>query len=329
VLAVSCSVYDASLRDSGPVADTGGGGMLGSSGHSGTAGMATNAGASQGGSAGKPAEDAGAGGMSDVAGEVETGGTGGGIATGGGGTSAGTAGTAGTPGTAGSAATGGGGGTAGSGTAGGGGTAGGAGTAAGTGGSAGAAAGAGGGTTTATGCAKLSVPIDAATDTSHFVISLTSLADLSSAVITMRVYVQAGVGGQFFSYIQDGSYHFFGMTAHPTLQSMSGTWTNVVWNAGAQPDSESTNIVKTSVKRIGIEINGTAATTWSNPTVVYVDSITVATPTVNLSFPLDAMSAISTTPTNTDVAGQVMWLNNGSSDTKATGVTIAWQATCP
>ena len=67
--------------------------------------------------------------------------------------------------------------------------------------------------------------------------------------------------------------------------------------------------------------------TWSNPTVVYVDSITVATPT--LSFTLDAANTVTATQSNTDIGGQVMWVNNGSTDTTASNVALTWQATCP
>ncbi len=68
-------------------------------------------------------------------------------------------------------------------------------------------------------------------------------------------------------------------------------------------------------------------TVWANPTVVYIDSISVVTPT--LSFALDAASSVSMIPTSADVAGQVLWLDNDPADTTATGVTLTWQATCP
>ncbi|MEI9952455.1 MAG: hypothetical protein WDO74_26620 [Pseudomonadota bacterium] len=289
------------------------GGTTPGAGHSGTAGDGSDE-AGRGGSAGKPTVNGGSsgatsgdGGMMDAAGAPETGGES---------AAGGTAGGAGSGGTAGSGAVGGttgGGGSAGSGTAG-----------SGTAGSAGS-----GGSPLASGCAKLSVPIDDAGDKAHFVISLTSPVDMSGATISMHFYVQAGTGGTIFDYVQDSGYRFFSVPAamRPAL-STAGTWSTLTWNIGAQPDSApATGIVKTSIKRIGIEINGASSTSWSNPTIVYVDSITVVTPT--LSFTLDAASSVSTTPTNTDVGGQVMWLNNDPSDTNAGAVTLGWQATCP
>jgi len=312
--AVSCSVYDESLLGSGP--SGGSGGKTASAGHSGTAGEG-NSGAGRSGAAGTPGGSSGAnsgdGGMMDAAGAMEAGGEG---------PEGGTGGTSGAVGTAGNGT----GGTAGGGTAGG--STAGSGGSGGTGGSAGA-----GGAPPAAGCAKLSVPIDDANDRAHFVISLTSPIDLSSAttgIISMRVYVQAGVGGTIFNYVQDSGYRFFGVTTpmRPELNTLSG-WQTLTFNVGAQPDSSTpaTGIVKTDIRRIGIEINAAPATAWSNPTIVYVDSITVATPA--LSFTLDMANTVTSTSSGTDVSGQVMWLNNQSADTKATGVTLAWQASCP
>jgi len=288
-----------------------------------------------GGSAGKPAiggssgSIAGDGGMMDTAGAMDTGGEG---------AEGGTAATAGTAASAGSGAVTAGGGAGGKGgsagamggsggtIAGSGGTlAGSGGTLAGTGGSAGS-----GGSPPANGCAKLVVPIDDNGDRAHFVISLTSPVDMTAAVVSMRVYVQAGVGGTIFSYVQDGSpnYHFFGVTTakRPELATLSG-WTTLTFDVGGQ-DPGSTGIAKTAIKRVGIEINALPSTSWSNPTIVYVDSISVTTPT--LSFPLDTMPTVSTSASSgLDVSGQVLWLNSASSDTTAAGVTLTWQATCP
>jgi len=299
-----CNVYDASLLDGRGAA----GGRV-ANGASGTSGSAMTA-AGGGGVAGEAeaasgAPSAGFGGLEDVAGAIETGGEG---ADGG---SAGNA--AGVGGTSGK---GGGGGTAGaSGKGGGGGTAG--------------AGGTGGATQTATGCAKLSVPLDDGADKAHFVISLNSPVDLSGATISMRVYVQAGAGGTVFSYVQDsGTYHFLGVPSaqRRLLNSVNG-WTTIIWNVGAEPDAAGTGIVKTSIKNIGIELNAQPSSTWSNPTVVYLDSLTVTSPA--LSFTFDATATVSPTPSTMNAPGQALWLNIGTTDTTATGAALSWQAACP
>ncbi len=307
--AVSCSVYDASLLGNGSAGAGSGGAAAGLSGtagdetsgagHSGSAGAAVNGGSS----------GSGEGGMMDTAGEAGSDNSEGGTAgSGGAGAAAGTDG-----GTAGAAVAGSGG-IVGGGTGGGGGS---------------------GGSPPASGCAKLYVPIDASTDTAHFVISLASAIDLSNATygtVSMHVYVQAGAAGTLFNYVQDSQYHYFGVTtaSRPALKGLAG-WQTLSFPVGAQAVG-STSIVKTDIRRIGIEINALPDTTgWSNPTVVYVDSVTVSTTATAtpLSFPLDTMATVNPTPMTTDAAAQVMWLNSGSSDTTATGVTLAWQATCP
>ena len=287
-----CNVYDASLLDGRGAA----GGRV-ANGASGTSGSAMTA-AGGGGVAGEAeaasgAPSAGFGGLEDVAGAIETGGEG---ADGG---SAGNA--AGVGGTSGK---GGGGGTAGAG-------------------------GTGGATQTATGCAKLSVPLDDGADKAHFVISLNSPVDLSGATISMRVYVQAGAGGTVFSYVQDsGTYHFLGVPSaqRRLLNSVNG-WTTIIWNVGAEPDAAGTGIVKTSIKNIGIELNAQPSSTWSNPTVVYLDSLTVTSPA--LSFTFDATATVSPTPSTMNAPGQALWLNIGTTDTTATGAALSWQAACP
>ncbi|HKO50447.1 MAG TPA: hypothetical protein VJV79_22145 [Polyangiaceae bacterium] len=319
--AVSCSVYDASLLE--PPA--GSGGTDSGAGNSGVAGEETEAG--RGGSAGKPAVNGGSSGSSgsnagdagmDNAGAMETGGeaaSGGSAGTGGG--SAGSAGTGGTSG----------GGTSGGGTSGGGASGGGI-SGGGTGGTTGGAG--TGGSPTASGCAKLSVPLDDTNDRAHFVISLPAAVNLSSATatISMHLYVQAGAAGTVFNYVQDAGNRWFGVATaeRPLLSSVVG-WQTLTFGVGAQP--ETGGIVKTDIRRIGIEINAApAGSGWSKPTVVYVDSITVAaSPLVSYTF--DMSNTISMTASGSDVSGQVLWLHNGSTDTTAAGVTLTWQQTCP
>jgi hypothetical protein len=262
--------------------------------------------------------------MMDTAGMMDAGGEGpeGGSGTTGGGGMVSTAGTGGGSGGGGGNSAGG----AGSGGSGGSGGTGGSGGGAGTGGTGGT------GGAPVTGCAKLSVPLDATGDRAHFVISLASAIDLNSmttGIVSMRLYVQAGAAGTIFNYVQDSAFHYFGVTTadRPALKSITG-WQTLSFNVGTQPVG-STQINKSDIRRIGIEINAAPDTTaWSNPTIVYIDSVTVMTPA--LSFPLDMAATVNTaTNLTSDVAGQVMWLNAGSSDTTAAGVMLTWQMACP
>jgi hypothetical protein len=245
-----------------------------------------------------------------------SGGTGGVAGTGG----SGGAGAGGTSGVGGTAGTDGSGGRAGSSGAGGAGAGG-----AGAGGAAGiAGAGGSAGGTVASGCARLSVPLDGADDRAHFVVSLTTPLDFSDAVITMRVYAAAASGGSIFSYVQGPApFRFLGNSVRPAF--VAG-WQTLTWDVGAE-DPGSSMIDKASIKRIGIEVNALPSSAWASPTVLFVDSITVATPTQSFAF--DTTGTVTSTAATSDPSSTVLWLNSGTSDTTATGVTLSWVATCP
>jgi hypothetical protein len=299
LVSLHCNVYDTSLLGNGQ--SRGGVGAVSYSGASGTTG-GTNAASGTGGESegGSGTAGAGFGGLIGMAGSNEAGGAEAG------------SGAAGTP----------------DGIAGVGGTTGGNGNAIGGAGTAGVS-GAGGVVQTASGCAKLSVTFDDAGDKAHYVVSLNSPADLSGATISMRVYVQAGQGGTIFNYVQDsGTYRFLGVpTAQRHLLSSLSGWSTITWDVGAEPDLAATGIAKASIKNIGIELNALPSSSWSSPTIVYVDSITVKTPT--LSFTLGATATVHPTPTATNAPGEALWLNSGATDTTATNVALSWQPTCP
>ena len=279
-----------------------------------------------GGAAGKPESNSGSSGLSESGGrEAESGAAGASEEGGDAGTSAG--GTAGNPagGTAGAEVTAGSGGT---GAAAGSPSAGSAGTAA----AAGAA-----GAPQATGCAKLSVPLDDQNDNAHFVVTLPATIDLRSGTVYMRVFVAAGTGGTLFNYVQDPSFHYTAVaTANRTsIASLYGVWTTLSWDIGAQTTDLGT-VDKSMVKRFGIEVNAapaTAAGSWTSPTIIYVDSLAVGNGTVSYALPLDTSSNVISAGTTNDPsplpAVPPLWFNNGSTDTHAANVTLTWQATCP
>jgi len=189
-------------------------------------------------------------------------------------------------------------------------------------------AGSGGTSTTADGCARLSVPLNGANDKAHFTISLTNVADLSDAgtTLSMRIYVQAGTGGTIFPYAQDPDFNFLGQDDRPLLADQDG-WVTLRWNIAAEPNVTPA-IDKSSVRRIGIEINAAPSMSWSAPTVVFVDSISVNSPA--LSFPFNTSGTVSTATNQTsDPNSQVLWLNSDSSDTTASGTALSWVDTCP
>jgi len=172
---------------------------------------------------------------------------------------------------------------------------------------------------TCSGCARLSLPLKAAADKANFAISLpNNRTDFSNATLTIRVYRQSGSGGQIKGYIQHGGQPDFLQLFQDTPVELAsvGDWQNVVWNVGAQASSYD----KTNVGRVGVQVTGAGATSWTNPTVVYVDSISV--------------TGASTGPWNFDNSGTVspnhmtggganiLFCNSG--DSPVSGTTINW-----
>ncbi len=179
----------------------------------------------------------------------------------------------------------------------------------------------GGGGEVCTGCARLSVPLATNMDRAHFVIGLPAATNFSVATIAIRVARYAGTGGHFKVYIQEGSPNYLQQVSTETpIASIGTTMQTINWDvatAGTAAD-------KTIISRVGIEIIGTGATSWTNPTVVYVDSVTITGTNLTMaSFTFDTASTVSTTPTSSGPSN-VMWLNNYSSDTNVTGATLSW-----
>jgi hypothetical protein len=192
---------------------------------------------------------------------------------------------------------------------------------AGAGGAGAGGAGAGGAGEVCTGCARLSVPLATNTDRAHFVIGLPAATDFSTATIAIRIARYAGTGGHFKAYIQEGSPNYLQQVSTETLIANIGTtMQTIMWDvatAGTAAD-------KTIISRVGLEVIGTGATAWTNPTVLYVDSVVITGTNLTMaSFTFDTSASVSTTPTSSG-PNNVMWLNNFSSDTNVTGAALSW-----
>jgi hypothetical protein len=202
---------------------------------------------------------------------------------------------------------------------------------AGAGGSGAAGAGAGGagaggvagsaGGETCSGCARLSVPLAASGDRAHFTLLLPADTDLSAATITFRVAKIAGTGGTFRGYIQEGSPNYASQGATgTTIASMSTGMQDIAWSIA----SAGTAADKTRIRRIGIEIVGTGGSSWTNPTVLYVDRIVVTGSSLSpATYPFGTASTVHTTPTEQGPTG-ALYLNSHSGDTTVTGAAISW-----
>jgi hypothetical protein len=176
--------------------------------------------------------------------------------------------------------------------------------------------------TTCTGCARLEAPFDSADDKANFVINLPNTVFLGNARITFRVYREAGTGGAVKGYIQHGGSpdfnQLFQLDALP-LSAIKG-WTDFTWDVGAQA---APNYDK-NVTRIGIQITAAGSTEWVKPTILYLDSITVANASAGPWTFNDGGTIVNGNPMcpATHSSRNVLWCNG--SDSPVSGTRITW-----
>lgn len=171
---------------------------------------------------------------------------------------------------------------------------------------------------TCPGCARIVVPLSASTNRANFVIPLPEIVDFSNAVITYRLFKLAGTGGEIRGYIQhSGDPDFNQLFSINGLRlSACDGWEEFVWNAGAQ----NANYDKKIVGRVGFHVVGTGSTQFTNPTIIYLDSITVSGPNVG---PWEFTTS-NTVAADRDFGApsNVMFRNLG--DDPVPGASVAW-----
>lgn len=314
---IACSIYEPSLL-TGPRA----GGSDGAAAEAGSDGPA--AGGSLPGTGGAGASAGRAGAPTTSGGNGASPGQAGGDDGGEAGTGSAEAGAAGEVGSGGSAVTGGRGGSAGSSTAGTSGTTGGGGAAGSSGapGTAGASGSAGGERCAGSldgGCARLSVPLTSSGARTHYAITLGQNTDFSSAVVRARVYAASASGGRVDLYIQHGGVPDYNLIYGGGLDfdELDG-WAELEWTvASTIPDFE---FDKTLIRRVGIELAATGSGPWQNPTVVYVDSISVSGPSVG---PWNFATAATLSATPRDAEPNLLWMSDDD-DEFVPGSTLGW-----
>lgn len=171
------------------------------------------------------------------------------------------------------------------------------------------------------GCARLSVPLTMTSDRARFTLSLPSKTDLTDATITLRASRQRGTGGTLLAYVQEGSPNYAMLFSAPiAINSLGTAMQSIIWNIGDAAGSADT----TAIERIGIEIVGTGGSSFTNPTVIYVDRVDVVGSSLGTgSWPLDTSASVHTTPTSSGPVGK-MWLNSYSADTNVSSAAISW-----
>jgi hypothetical protein len=138
-----------------------------------------------------------------------------------------------------------------------------------------------GGCGAAQGLVALSVPLTAAGQTQRFADNFSTPLDLTYSNIALRVYVPHATGGVLILYAVDASSNF-GLQLKIPLDRLGSSWNDIEVPAGAVNPFDSTR-----TRQIVIEVNSGSDTSWSNPTVVYVDGIRSSNALLNDTFDSD------------------------------------------
>ncbi|MDC0682883.1 hypothetical protein [Sorangium atrum] len=128
------------------------------------------------------------------------------------------------------------------------------------------------------GCARLSVPFTTANTATQFFIEFASPVDLTGSTVTFRVRSHAGTNGGVQPFVQNGADLFYANIGY-SWNPIAGLadWHEITVDVDALSSSRP-NFHRTQVKLIGLQITAGGTGPWTNPTVIYVDSITVTKP---------------------------------------------------
>ncbi|WP_437757763.1 hypothetical protein [Sorangium sp. So ce1389] len=128
------------------------------------------------------------------------------------------------------------------------------------------------------GCARLSVPLTGRRQATQFFIGFDEAIDLTGATVTFRVKAHTGTSGGVQPFVQNGDELFYaniGYTWNPIADL--GEWTEFTIDVDAAA-AASPFFNRTLVEVIGLQVTAGDTGPWTNPTVIYVDSITVTRP---------------------------------------------------
>jgi hypothetical protein len=136
--------------------------------------------------------------------------------------------------------------------------------------------------------------------------------DLTGAQMTVRMHAPGATGGSVVFYFTDNSEFTAGGGTTVSLADLSQRWTDVTFSATGDVNFDSTQI-----RQVNLEVISGSSSAWTNPTIIYVDSIRTTNLAVNHTFEVAA-------PEPTPWAPMVM-----SGSQVIAGSTIAWADALP
>lgn len=129
---------------------------------------------------------------------------------------------------------------------------------------------------TCSGCARLSVPLSEANTRTPYIIYLTGAnmgLDMSAASVTFRVSVYAGTNGAIQLFAQNPENLNYEQERNFISFNQITGFQDLVLNLSNPSNG---NFDNTMVQAVGLEVHAGSTGPWTNPTIVYVDSIALS-----------------------------------------------------
>ncbi|HKO50523.1 MAG TPA: hypothetical protein VJV79_22525 [Polyangiaceae bacterium] len=148
----------------------------------------------------------------------------------------------------------------------------------------------------AAGVAVLSTPLTTAAQSMRFANPFPLDIGLEGASLTVRAYAPGATGGTLNIFLSDFGSHFSPTVIITPLATVSQKWTDITVPIASLDAFDANN-----AKQVNVEVHSGSTGPWTNPTVVYVDSIRSSNLLVNETF--DTSSAPFTKSSIVVVAG--------------------------
>jgi hypothetical protein len=143
------------------------------------------------------------------------------------------------------------------------------------------------------GVAVLSVPLSAAGQAQRYGNIFPGFPDLSNRTVTLRIYAPGATGGNLLAYFTDDPDFTAGGGGTVPLADLALGWTDLVFSVGSLSGAYD----PTHIRQINLVVTSeNTAGPWTNPTVIYVDSVRssnlIITDTFNAGTPLQGAASV-------------------------------------
>ena len=134
----------------------------------------------------------------------------------------------------------------------------------------------------------LTVPFTTTGQDQRYADLFSTLPNLTNTTMRLRLYAPGATGGSITFYLNDAD-SSAGPGATVTLDTLSKGWTDISISVGGVVGAFDPSAVKQVTMEV---ISGSTVVAWTNPTVVYLDSVVTSNALVNDTFDTSAPTMV-------------------------------------